>query len=93
MKKKLVAVLLSTAMVFSLAACGGGDAKTEEGGDKAESGDSKGYHFEVIVKSFQSTYWQAAVQGIDKACEELVQRQKKAETKQKAEIAKVITSK
>ena len=71
MKKKLVAVLLSTAMVFSLAACGGGDAKTEEGGDKAESGDSKGYHFEVIVKSFQSTYWQAAVQGIDKACEEL----------------------
>ena len=71
MKKKLVAVLLSAAMVFSLAACGGGEAKTEDGGDKAESGDSKGYHFEVIVKSFQSTYWQAAVQGIDKACEEL----------------------
>lgn len=75
MKKKLVAVLLSAAMVFSLAACGGGSteeapaddaATTEEGG-----GESKGYHFEVIVKSFQSTYWQAAVQGIEKACGEL----------------------
>lgn len=75
MKKKMVAVLLSAAMVFSLAACGGGSteeapaddaATTEEGG-----GESKGYSFEVIVKSFQSTYWQAAVQGIEKACGEL----------------------
>ena len=71
MKKKVLAVLLSSAMVFSLAACGGGgdaksDAPAEEGGDAAG-----GYHFEVIVKSFQSTYWQAAVTGIEKACDEL----------------------
>lgn len=28
-------------------------------------------HFAIIVKSFQSTYWQAAVKGVDKACSEL----------------------
>ena len=42
-----------------------GDTKTDG------SGDSKGYHFEVVVKSFQSSYWQAAVQGINQACDEL----------------------
>ena len=45
------------------------DASTEEA--PAASAESNDYHFEVIVKSFQSTYWQAAVQGINKACEEL----------------------
>ena len=29
------------------------------------------YNFSVIVKSFQATYWQAAIQGMDKAKEEL----------------------
>ena len=42
---------------------------TSDGGDSADSGSS--YHFEVVVKSFQSTYWQAAIQGIDAAVEEL----------------------
>ena len=58
-----------------LAGCGGGedaapadDAATEEGGESTGGGD---YHFEVVVKSFQSTYWQAAIQGIDAAVEEL----------------------
>ena len=59
-----------------LAGCGGdnaattGDdaATTEEGGESSGGGD---YHFEVVVKSFQSTYWQAAIQGIDAAVEEL----------------------
>ena len=34
-------------------------------------GKSGGYNFEVVVKSFQSTYWQAAKQGIDTAAKEL----------------------
>lgn len=38
------------------------DAAATKGGD---------YHFEVVVKSFQSSYWQAAVQGIKQAEEEL----------------------
>ena len=61
MKKKVLAVLLSTAMVLSLAACGGsnggdsssdgGDAKTE-GEDNAggETGGKGGYSFQMIVK-------------------------------------------
>lgn len=32
---------------------------------------NKPYNFSVIVKSFQATYWQAALQGMDKAAEEL----------------------
>ena len=68
MKKKVLAVLLGGCMVVGmLAGCGsnGGDTKTTDGDTKTEgSGDSKGYHFEVVVKSFQSSYWQAAVQSI-----------------------------
>ena len=75
MKKKVLAVLLGGCMVVGmLAGCGsnGGDTKTTDGDTKTEgSGDSKGYHFEVVVKSFQASYWQAAVQGINQACDEL----------------------
>ena len=75
MKKKVLAVLLGGCMVVGmLAGCGskGGETKTTDEGNKTEgSGDSKGYHFEVVVKSFQSSYWQAAVQGINQACDEL----------------------
>ena len=67
MKKKVLAVLLGGCMVAGLlAGCGGdkapttGDdaATTEEGGESSGGGD---YHFEVVVKSFQSTYWQHAI--------------------------------
>lgn len=69
MKKKLLAVLLGAAMTLSLAACGGtADAPAD---DTAAEDAAEELHFEVIVKSFQSTYWQAAVQGIVQACEEL----------------------
>ena len=69
MKKKVLAVLLGGCMVAGLVAgCGGKDGgNTSDGGDSADSGSS--YHFEVVVKSFQSTYWQAAIQGIDAAVE------------------------
>ena len=69
MKKKVLAVLLGGCMVVGmLAGCGSkaDDTKKADG-----SGDSKGYHFEVVVKSFQSSYWQAAVYGINQACDEL----------------------
>lgn len=38
MKKKLLSALLGTALVMSLAACGGGD---DEGGDTAQAGDAE----------------------------------------------------
>ena len=54
MKKKVLAVLLGGCMVVGmLAGCGsnGGDTKTTDGATKTEgSGDSKGYHFEVVVE-------------------------------------------
>ena len=75
MKKKVLAVLLGGCMVVGmLAGCGSkaNDTKTADGDTKTDgSGDSKGYHFEVVVKSFQASYWQAAVQGINQACDEL----------------------
>ena len=75
MKKKVLAVLLGGCMVVGMrAGCGSkaDDTKKADGDTKTDgSGDSKGYHFEVVVKSFQSSYWQAAVQGINQACDEL----------------------
>lgn len=76
MKKRVLAVLLGGCMVAGLlAGCGGSSSSSssDSSSDSAKSdGDSgKGYHFEVVVKSFQSSYWQVAVQGIEQAQEEL----------------------
>ncbi len=72
MKKKVLAVLLSGCMVFAMAACGSsGDSGNDGGSDSGSDTADGGYTFEVVVKSFQSTYWQAAKQGIDAAAEEL----------------------
>ncbi|MDD3402209.1 MAG: substrate-binding domain-containing protein [Hespellia sp.] len=72
MKKRIVAVLLSGCMVASLlAGCGGKKDDAAAGSTAADSGSGDGYHFEVVVKSFQSTYWQAAIQGMDQAKDEL----------------------
>lgn len=84
MKKKLLAILMCSTLALSMVACGG-DAETDApaadtpsatetpAADDAETPDAPAtdLHFEVIVKSFQSTYWQAAVTGINQACEEL----------------------
>ena len=75
-KKRVLAVLLGGCMVAGLlAGCGGSSSSSssDSSSDSAKSdGDSgKGYHFEVVVKSFQSSYWQAAVQGIEQAQDEL----------------------
>ncbi|MFR2289788.1 MAG: ribose ABC transporter substrate-binding protein, partial [Butyricicoccus sp.] len=59
MKKRLLAMLMTGAMVASLAACGGGpstpstDDKT--GGDKA--GTTSGCSVDVILKTTASEYW------------------------------------
>lgn len=79
MKKKVLAVLLCGCMAAGLVVgCGGKkeEAKTDDAAkteDTAKADGAKGgdYHFEVVVKSFQSSYWQAAVQGIKQAEEEL----------------------
>lgn len=76
MKKKVLALLLGTCMAVSLlAGCGssgGSDSSEESAETSAEAGDDKeGYNFEIIVKSYQSSYWQAAVQGINQEAEKV----------------------
>jgi ribose transport system substrate-binding protein len=48
-------------------------ASTEEAAPAEEADASAGgdYTFEIIVKSYQSSYWQAAVTGVNQAAEEL----------------------
>ena len=80
MKKKLLAILMCAVLALSMVACGGKEepaaeapaateeAATEEAAPAEPAGEA--YHFEIIVKSFQSTYWQAAVKGVEQACAE-----------------------
>ena len=51
------------------------EEKTEEAADPAAQFEglkaNEAYEFPMMVKSFQSTYWQAAVEGMQKAADEL----------------------
>lgn len=82
MKKRILATLMSVAMVAALmTGCGAKEQPTTEtpaattetpatteGETTAAAGDLT---FEIIVKSFQSSYWQAAVKGVDQKAAEL----------------------
>ena len=63
MKKKLLAVVLGVSMVAAMPVC----AMAAES-EVVANGD---YTFEIIVKSYQSSYWQAAVTGINQEQEAL----------------------
>ena len=61
MKKRLLAMLMTGAMVASLAACGGGSS-TPAGGDTqkdggAKAGTTSGCSVDVILKTTASEYW------------------------------------
>ena len=95
MKKKVLATIVSAAMVATLlAGCAGAaapaapaaepaaePAATEEAAPAAEETTEEAapaadaaagdIDFKIVVKSFQSSYWQAAVQGVNQAAEEL----------------------
>ena len=66
--KKVMALVLCAAMVSGLAATTVMAAPEDqfEGLTANEA-----YEFPMMVKSFQSTYWEAAMKGMDKAAEEL----------------------
>ncbi|MBR4993093.1 MAG: substrate-binding domain-containing protein [Lachnospiraceae bacterium] len=86
MKKKVLATIMCAAMVATmLAGCGGSTAdssaapakeeasapaKTEEAAPAASESAGE-LNFKIVVKSFQSSYWQAAVTGVNQAAEEL----------------------
>ena len=76
MKKKMLAVMMSAVLVGSLMAVPAFAAEnlsdTSEGIAQFDGLEAKeAYDFQIVVKSFQSTYWQAALQGMDQAAEEL----------------------
>ena len=86
MKKKVLSTIISAAMVATLlVGCGGqaastttsepAPAKTEEAAAPAASTETTEaggeLNFKIVVKSFQSSYWQAAVTGVNQAAEEL----------------------
>ncbi len=77
MKKKVLAALMCAAMVGSLMSVPA-FAEAENLSDTTEGvaqfdglTANEAYDFQIVVKSFQSTYWQAALQGMDQAAEEL----------------------
>lgn len=68
MKKRLLAMLMTGAMVASLAACGGGsstpaDDTQKDGGDKA--GTTSGCSVDVILKTTASEYWSYVKAGAE----------------------------
>ena len=85
--KKVVALSICAAMVTSMSATAAfaaeekEDAATEESADSTAAEDptaqfdglkaNEAYEFPMMVKSFQSTYWDAAQEGMKKASEEL----------------------
>ena len=85
--KKVMALMLCAAMVTSMSATAAfaaeekEDAATEESADSTAAEDptaqfdglkaNEAYEFPMMVKSFQSPYWDAAQEGMKKASEEL----------------------
>ena len=68
MKKRLLAVLMSSAMLMSaLAGCGGSTAQTNNGGDTADQTTQQDYHIKVILKTLASEYWQYVGNGCKQA--------------------------
>ena len=69
MKKRLLAMLMTGAMVASLAACGGGSSTPaggdtqKDGGDKASS--TSGCSVDVILKTTASEYWSYVKAGAE----------------------------
>lgn len=71
MKKRLLAALVSGALMMSaLAGCGGSAAQTNNGGDTADQTTQQDYHIKVILKTLASEYWQYGRQRVQAAGED-----------------------
>ena len=71
MKKRLLAALVSGAMLMSaLAGCGSSGAQTS-GDDSAAQTASQDYHIKVILKTLASEYWQYVGNGCKQAGKDL----------------------
>lgn len=73
MKKKILAMLMASAMALTMIACGGsasqsGSDSTADTGSDAAGGNHK---ISVILKTLNSEYWQAVSAGINQAADDL----------------------
>jgi basic membrane protein A len=73
MKKKLLALLLASAMVFSLAACGSNsDSKSSSSKSSSKSSSSKSFKIGAIMVGDENEGYTAAhIDGLKEACKEL----------------------
>ena len=82
MRKRILATIMSVAMVATmLAGCGGKDNNAKTSTPPSESAKASApassnaqkndLKFEIIVSSFQSSYWQAAVKGVEEQAKKL----------------------
>ena len=74
MKKKIVSVLLCTAMVATMAmGCGGKDdsSSKDSGSDSSSSSSSGDMSVEIVAKGFQHDFWKAVKLGAENAGKEL----------------------
>ena len=67
--KKVIALVMCAAMVAGMSASSVMAADMPEQFKDLKANEA--YDFPMMVKSFQSTYWEAAMKGMDKAAEEL----------------------
>lgn len=73
--RKAIAFVLASIMALSATACSGGNstaassaapaaaAPASSGATSAAAGGNQKFHFEIVSKGFQSTYWQAVYKG------------------------------
>ena len=72
MKKRLLAALVSGALMMSaLAGCGGSSAQTSDSGNTADQTTSQNYNIKVILKTLASEYWQYVGNGCKQAGKDL----------------------
>ena len=81
--KRTMAIFVAAIMALSATACSGGNPSTasatpasSEAASTAETtqtagGSGQKYHFEIVSKGFQSTYWQAVYKGATEKLKEL----------------------
>ena len=73
MKKRILTCLFCTVIVAAIVVGCGFSNKAASTDDVAATdyASSSDYCFEIIIKSHQSSYWQAVVKGVEQAAEEL----------------------
>ena len=73
MKKRILALMMATSMVFGLAACGGSssdtasDSATQAAASSTTSGDAK---YAVIIKTVSTSFWKSMYDGIESYADE-----------------------